>query len=144
MLFAVCGLHMRGGKLNHDLTCRNATFVRETKSAAKYKMYALSAGDLPTKPAMIFHPNGGINTGAITVEVWDIPDDSIGSLLQKVPAPLSFGTVHLEDGSTVYGFTAEGWAADPSSAAIMGLSIEDITQFGGWREWHSETRETLR
>lgn len=128
---------MRGGKLNHDLTSRNATFVRETKSAAKYTMYALSAENLPTKPAMIFHPNGAENVGAVTVEVWDVPDDSIGSLLQKVPAPLGFGTIHLEDGSTVYGFIAEGWAADPSATALMGLSTEDITQFGGWREWHA-------
>lgn len=137
MLFAVCGLHMRGGKLNDDLTSRNATFVRQTKSAAKYTMHALFAENLPTKPAMIFHPSGAANAGAVTLEIWDIPDEAIGSLLRKVPAPLTFGTVHLEDGSSVYGFTAEGWAADQSAAAGMGLSTEDITQFGGWREWHA-------
>lgn len=128
---------MRHGKLNDDLTSRSAVFVRQTKSASKYTMHALSAENVPTKPAMVFHPNGLKNAGAVTVEIWDIPEESVGSLLQKVPAPLCLGTVFLEDGSSVHGFVSEAWAANPSAAAAMGLETEDITHFGGWREWQA-------
>ena len=73
----------------------------------------------------------------LTVEVWDIPDESIGTLLRYVPAPLGFGTVFLEGGEKVYGFICEGWAADKHAAAKMGITAEDITKFGGWREWQA-------
>lgn len=137
MLFAVCGLHMREGLLNHDLTSRKATFVKETKTVQLYTIHALS-DQSSTKPGLVFHPKGGSHTGGITVEVWDIPEENMVSLLKMVPSPLAVGTIHLEDNSTVQGFIAEGWAAESEASAIMELTTEDITRFGGWREWQAQ------
>lgn len=138
MRFAVCGLHLREGVLNHQLVDRQATFIQETKTLPKYTMHVLSVDNALRKPALVFHPTGGPHTGPITVEVWDIPDETIGSFLCQVPPPLAFGTVYLQNGVTVHGFVAEGWATDVRAAAIMGIQTEDITKFGGWREWQAQ------
>lgn len=136
MLFAVCGLHLDGGPLNHQLVSRGASLVTLTKTSPKYSMLAIFSDASPTKPALVFHPVGGPATAAISVEVWEVPDETIGTFLQGVPPPLAFGTVHLEDGSTVYGFVSEGWVTDPAATRAMGLTkVEDITSYGGWREW---------
>lgn len=37
MLLAVCGLHLRGQPLNHQLTSLSSTFVREVQSAPEYR-----------------------------------------------------------------------------------------------------------
>lgn len=39
---AVCGLHLAGQPLNHQLTDMGATLARSVKSSAEYKMYAIS------------------------------------------------------------------------------------------------------
>lgn len=142
MLFSVCGLHMRNGKLNNQLLSCGATFIRETETVPKYTFHALHDDNAKiVKPAMIYHPNGAQNAASITLEVWDIPDSAIGSFLQTVPAPLAFGTVFLKDGSSVYGFVSEGWAMDCAAAEAMNIRTEDITKYGGWRQWLSSRSE---
>lgn len=138
MLLAVCGLHMLDGILNYQLVERGASFIKQTKTLSKYTMHALTTDNGAVKPALVFHPRGGPHTGPVTVEVWDIPNEHIGSLLQIIPPPLGLGTVHLQDGTTVYGFIAEGWATDTTATTIMGIQSEDITRFGGWREWQKQ------
>lgn len=59
-------------------------------------------------------------------QVWELPASAIGGLLRRVAAPLGFGTVSLEDGSTVHGFICEGYVA------LGGPGITDITSFGAW------------
>lgn len=98
-------------------------------------MHAVSSATSPLKPALVYHPGGGQHTSAIDVEVWNIPEESIGGLLKVVPPPLGFGTVWLESGETVYGFVAEGWAADPQLCGVEGLESVNITSFGGWRNF---------
>lgn len=140
MLFSVCGLHMRNGKLNNQLVSRGAKFIRETETVPQYTLHALHDDNAHiVKPAMIFHPHGAPNAASITLEVWDIPDTAIGSFLQNVPAPLAFGTVFLLDGSSVYGFVSEGWAMNKSAADAMNIRTEDITKYGGWRQWVAST-----
>ncbi len=63
--------------------------------------------------------------GAIEGEVWALPTSAVGALLARVPPPLGFGTVALEDGPCL-GFLAE-------SAGIADAA--DITHLGGWRAW---------
>lgn len=138
MHLAVCGLHMLNGILNYQLVERGATFVKQTKTLPKYTMHALTTDDAMVKPALVFHPGGGPHTGPITVEVWDIPTEQVGSLLEIVPPPLALGTIHLQDGILVQGFIAEGWATDTTATIIMGIHTEDITRFGGWREWQMQ------
>jgi allophanate hydrolase len=50
----------------------------------------------------------------------------VGTFLTGIPAPLSLGTVRLEDGTSVKGFLCE-------PAGIVGA--EDITHLGGWRAY---------
>ena len=50
------------------------------------------------------------------------------AFVSQVPAPLSIGSVLLEDGETVKGFLCEGYATRDAL---------DISSFGGWREFRN-------
>jgi allophanate hydrolase len=116
----VCGAHLSGLSLNHQLTERGGRLVAATRSAPAYRLYALPGGP-PKRPGMIRVDEGG---GAIEVEVWELPEQQVGSLLTGIPAPLGLGSVELADGSWEKGFICEGYAA---------AGAEDITALGGWR-----------
>ncbi|MFZ5654500.1 MAG: allophanate hydrolase [Pseudomonadota bacterium] len=118
---AVCGGHLQGLPLNHELTDRGARLVERTHTAAAYRLYAL-AGFEPPRPGLVREPGGG----AIEVEVWRLPLAAVGGFLAGVPAPLAIGTVELADGRSVKGFLCE-------AAALAGA--HDITACGGWRAW---------
>jgi allophanate hydrolase len=51
---------------------------------------------------------------------------AFGSFVALIPPPLGIGTVTLEDGGTVKSFVGETYAIAGS---------QDITEFGGWRNW---------
>ena len=117
---AVCGAHMRGLPLNHQLTGRGARFLRRTRTNPVYTLYALPGGP-PHRPGLIRVAHGG---AAIEVEVWAVPAAEFGSFVNAVPAPLTIGKVELQDGSRVSGFVCEAYAAE---------GARDITSLGGWR-----------
>lgn len=119
---AVCGAHMEGLPLNHELTGRGARFLRACRTAPHYKLYALPGGP-PARPGLVRNADG--RGAAIAVEVWALPRAALGDFLAGVPAPLAIGTVGLEDGSEVKGFLCE-------SHVLAGA--RDITREGGWRE----------
>jgi allophanate hydrolase len=119
---AVCGAHLSGLPLNHQLTSRGAWLARATKTAPVYQMVKLPGGP-PHRPGLIRRAQGG---GAIEVEVWAVPLPSVGSFLDGIPSPLGLGRIQLEDGSTVCGFVCEAIAAE---------GAEDITALGSWRIW---------
>jgi allophanate hydrolase len=112
-LFCVGG-HMAGLPLNGQITALGGRFVAEVKTQPLYRLFRL--GD---RPGMLQAADGV----AIAGEVWALPTAAIGALLAQVPAPLSFGTVKLENGPCL-GFLME-------AAAVAGA--EDISRFGGWR-----------
>lgn len=116
----VCGAHMQGLALNHQLTERGARLCQRTRTAPAYRLYALPGGP-PQRPGLIRAREGG---AAIEVEVWGVPAARLGDFLAGIPAPLGIGKVELEDGRWLPGFICEGWAAD---------GAEDITALGGWR-----------
>ncbi|MGB0572200.1 MAG: allophanate hydrolase [Alphaproteobacteria bacterium] len=120
MLLVVCGAHMSGLPLNHQLTERGAKLVSTTRSAPNYRFYALEAFE-PPRPGMIRTESGGV---AIDVEVWAIPQEHFGSFMAGIPGPLGIGTVELEDGSLVKGFICEGYAAEGAL---------DISELRSWR-----------
>ncbi|RED66236.1 allophanate hydrolase [Cohnella lupini] len=120
-LVAVCGLHMRGLPLEKQMNACGATFVRETDSAAKYRMVKLPTE--PAKPGMIKLSEGG---ASIRLEVWKMPLSAFGGFAAAIPAPLGIGKVELDDGSEVPGFVCEAYAA---------TDAEDITSAGGWRSY---------
>lgn len=122
MELVVCGAHMQGMPLNHQLTERGALFVEKTQTAADYRFYALSEGGL-RRPALVRVMQGG---SAIEVEVWRIPTIQLGSFIAGIAPPLGLGQVKLADGRLTCGFIAEACAVEMGS---------EITQLGGWRRY---------
>ena len=121
VLMAVVGAHLTGQPLNWQLTSRRARLVRTVRTHADYRLYVLP-NSTPAKPGLIYSP--GCAGPGIELEVWAMPEDTVGSFLNGIPAPLSLGTIGLEDGSSVKGFLCE-----PSGV----VGAEEITQLGGWR-----------
>ena len=119
---AVCGAHMRGLPLNHQLTDRRARFVEAIASAPRYRFYALPGGP-PHRPGMVRVAEGGV---AVELEVWAVPADQFGSFVAGIPAPLGIGKVELADGREVPGFICE-------AAATAGA--DDISAIGSWRSY---------
>ena len=119
---AVVGAHLSGLPLNRELVERGARLVRATTTAARYRLFAL-AGTEPPKPGMVRMASDG---RAIAVEIWEMPMRTFGGFVAGIRAPLSIGTIELDDGSTVQGFLCE-------AAATAGA--EDISRFGGWRNY---------
>jgi allophanate hydrolase len=122
----VCGAHMSGLPLNHQLQDRGARLVRATQTAAKYRFYALPGGP-PKRPGLVRVAADG---AAIAVEVWSVPQEHFGSFVAGIPAPLGIGKVELGDGTQCPGFICEAYAVE---------GAQEITALGGWRDF-IETR----
>jgi allophanate hydrolase len=123
---AVCGAHLSGLPLNHQLTERGAFLQESTRTSDNYRLYALSGGP-PFRPALMRHPRGA----SIEVEVWAVPAAEIGSFLQLIPAPLGLGKLELADGRWVSGFICEAYGVE---------GAKDITRWGGWRSYCSNSK----
>lgn len=121
---AVCGAHLDGLPLNHQLTSRGAHLVARTQSSADYKFYALPGGP-SFRPGMVRVPTGETGS-AIEVEVWEMPAREFGSFVAGIPAPLGIGTITLAGGEQVQGFVCEQYAVNDAT---------DISHFGGWRAY---------
>ena len=124
MLLAVVGAHLTGQPLNKQLTDLSAQLVRTCKTSGDYRLYAL-ANTVPPKPGLARASSGG---RAIEVEVWELTPEGFGQFMKGVPAPMTIGTLVLEDGSKVHGFACEPIALEGAT---------DITEFGGWRAYLS-------
>jgi allophanate hydrolase len=123
ILLAVVGAHLTGQPLNWQMMQRKARLVRATRTHGDYRLYAVP-NTTPPKPGLVYEP--GFGGQGIEVEVWAMPEDTVGSFLNAIPPPLSLGTLRLEDGSTVKGFLCE-------PAGIVGA--QEITHLGGWRKY---------
>jgi allophanate hydrolase len=119
---AVCGAHMKGLPLNHQLRERGAYLLCCTRTAARYRFFALPGGP-PQRPGLIRVADGG---AAIELEVWAMPAEHFGAFAAGIPAPLGLGQIELEDGTHTLGFICEGYATE---------TAVEITAFGGWREF---------
>jgi allophanate hydrolase len=119
---AVCGAHMDGLPLNHQLRDAGGYLVRSTRTSANYKLYALPGGP-PCRPGLLRVREAG---AAIAVEIWAIKSDAFAALVGLVPAPLAIGKIELQDGERVSGFLCEACALEEAV---------DITRFGGWRSY---------
>jgi allophanate hydrolase len=120
---AVCGAHLSGQPLNHQLTDAGAFLIEMTTTSSGYRLYALR-GTIPPKPGLV-----RAKTGApIEVEVWAFPEDRLGGFVAGVPPPLAIGSCMLASGATVKSFVCEPYALDDAV---------EITEFGGWRRYVS-------
>ena len=113
---------MEGLPLNQQLTSRNATLVSRTRTAPKYKFYALPGGP-PHRPGLVRVAGEG---ACIEVEVWSVPASHFGSFVAGIPTPLCIGRVELESGEQVPGFLCESYAT---------AAATDITSLGSWRRY---------
>jgi allophanate hydrolase len=118
---AVCGAHMQGLPLNHQLRERGGRLLKQAKTAAHYRLFALPGE--PPRPGLIRDSNGG---GSIELEIWSLRSAELGSFVEGIPAPLGLGKIELEGGETVTGFVCESHAT---------VFASEITAFGGWRAY---------
>jgi len=118
---AVCGAHMEGLALNHQLLERGGRLLRKTTTAPAYRLYLLSGGP-PYRPGLVRAAGGA----EIELEVWELPLLNLGDLLNQIPAPLGLGRVELADGVRVIGFLCE--------SHVLG-ECREITRHRGWRQF---------
>ena len=123
----VCGAHMRGLPLNHQLVDRGARFLEATTTANSYRLVALPDG----RPGLERVAAGA----AIAVEVWAVPAPQFGTFVAAIPPPLGIGTIVLVDGRRTPGFLCESIAAQHAL---------DITAFGGWRAYLARCSENTQ
>jgi allophanate hydrolase len=129
---AVCGAHMGGLALNHQLLERGAVLLERARTAAQYRLYALPGGP-PYRPGLVRvaqdreRTPAGTEGVAIELEVWSMPAAAFGGFVALIPAPLAIGKVQLADGREVCGFVCE--------AQAVARGAEDISHFGGWRAY---------
>jgi allophanate hydrolase len=123
---AVCGAHLSGLPLNHQLTERRGCLLAVTETAPEYRLFALPGGP-PHRPGLIRAPGEG---NAIAVEVWALPADRFGEFVDQIPAPLGIGRILLANGEIVAGFLCEPHAV---------INAREITSLGSWRSFLDTT-----
>lgn len=119
ILLAVNGTLMRGLELNPNMLAAGATFVREDKTAACYRIFSIA----DRHPAMLRTTGDGTR---VALEIWSVPADGVAQLLLNEPAGLSIGKVLLDDGSVVLGVLGEPFLCE---------GHREITAHGGWRAY---------
>ena len=119
VLLAVNGTLMRGLKLKKNLTDIGAIFVKEDTTDPHYKLWSIN----DEHPAMIRVKEDGAN---IDLEIWQVPNEGLVSLLLNEPTGLSIGQVILQDNSVVLGVIGE---------PILCENQLEITKFKGWRSY---------
>lgn len=124
---AVVGAHMSGLPLNNELTRLGGRFLRATRTAANYKLFAL-AGDPPLRPGLVRHSDGT----SIELETWALPRASLSDFVAGIPHPLGIGTITLETSEQVKGFICESVATEGAT---------EVTQYGGWRNYLTSLEE---
>ncbi len=118
-LLAVNGTLMRGLELNPNMIAAGASFVREARTDACYRLWSI--GD--RHPAMQRTRGEGAR---VELELWDVPLAGLASILMNEPPGLSIGKVLLEDGAVVLGVLGEPFLCEGQ---------REITAFGGWRAY---------
>ena len=121
ILLAVNGTLMRGLELNGNLLAVGATFVREARTVAQYRLWSIN----DRHPAMQRTPQGG---SSIKVEIWEIPASGLAAVLMDEPPGLCIGKVELSDRETVLGVLGE---------AMLCEGQFEITEYGGWRAYRA-------
>ncbi|MBO2945177.1 allophanate hydrolase [Paenibacillus sp. F411] len=117
---AVCGLHMRGFALEPQMTGLGAVFLEESRTSPTYELYRLPT--VPPKPGLVRVAEGG---ASIAVELWSMPQSSLGAFTAGIPGPLGIGKIELDDGRIVSGFICEAYGTE---------GAVNLTEYGGWRK----------
>ncbi|AYG03252.1 allophanate hydrolase [Gryllotalpicola protaetiae] len=124
----VFGAHLRGLPLNGQLTALGARFVREVRTAPRYRMHVLP-GD-PARPAVRLAGDSELGV-ALAGEEWLLSPAALGRLTASLAWPMMLGPVELADGTRATGFGASE-ALGP-----------DVSEHGGWRAYLAASRELV-
>ena len=116
---AVNGTLMRGLKLEQNMKDAKAVFVREDKTEAAYRIWSIN----DEHPAMQRVREGGVS---VDLEVYEVPVETLYTILLKEPPGLCIGKVKLLSNEEVLGVLGE---------AILCENQKEITSFGGWRNY---------
>ncbi|WP_220039558.1 allophanate hydrolase [Micromonospora endophytica] len=120
-LVAVVGAHLTGMPLNRQLVALGGRLHARARTAAGYRLYRLPGSGV-ARPGLVFTGDGPDD--GIAVEVWQLPHQAVGALLDSIPAPLGLGPLRLDDDTTVIGFLA-------SEHGVR--DAQDVSAAGGWR-----------
>ncbi len=125
---AVCGAHLRGQPLHAQLLALGARFLAATRTAPRYRLYAL-ANTTPPKPGLVrVADDDGTGGAPIAVETYALAPEAFGRFVAAVPPPLVIGNAELADGTWVKSFLCE-------PHALAGAT--DISAHGGWLAYRS-------
>ncbi len=125
----VVGAHLRDQPLNGQLVAAGGTFLQEARTASDYRLHVLDT--VPPKPGLVRTVGSGSGTSAgIAGEVWRLPAAGFATFVAALSAPMTIGTVTLDDGTDVTGFLVEPYAVE---------GAEDISRFGGWRAYREQS-----
>ena len=129
MPILVCGAHLSGMPLHHQLQERSAILREETTTSKCYRLFALPGGK---RPGLIRDESieNKYKTSPIEVEVYNIPQIHVGTFLASIPYPLGLGKVELISGEWVTGFIC---------AQNSLKDAEEVTMYKGWRAYHAAT-----
>ncbi len=119
---AVCGAHMSGLPLNHQLLERGAWKVATTRTTPDYRLYALPGGP-PARPGLVRVATDGVS---IEMEIWRMPEENFAAFMRCVRAPLGIGLVDNAEGTQTCGFLCE---------AVAVTAATDISYLGSWRKY---------
>ena len=122
ILLAVNGSLMRGFALNKNLVEVDAEFVREASTSDKYRMWSIN----DQYPAMQRDTDGGQK---IQVEIWKLTPEALVRLVESEPPGLCLGMIELSDHQLMFGILGESFIC---------LGMEEITRWGGWRNYSSK------
>ena len=120
MFLAVNGSLMRGLELNQNLLDAGAVFVCEDRTSPFYRLWSID----DRYPGMLRTKKG--KAGVISLEIWDINEVGLIQILEQEPSGLTLGRVVLEAGDEVLGILAEPYLVE---------GRQEITSYGGWREY---------
>jgi gamma-glutamylaminecyclotransferase len=120
MRFFICGSALRGQPDHENLG--NARFVREAKTAPRYRMHSVKNG---WHPGVYEVTSDGI---AIEGEVYELTDEQHAHLLAGEPPNMYEAPVLLDDGSSVFAMLYP-------RELIERDREPDISHFGSWAKY---------
>jgi gamma-glutamylaminecyclotransferase len=120
MHFFICGSALRGQPDHKNLG--DARFVREAKTAAKYRLHSVKNG---WHPGIYEVRGGGVS---ILGELYDMTEEQHRRLLEGEPPDMYESQIELDDGSHVC-------AMFYPRELIERDNEPDISHFAGWAEY---------
>lgn len=122
-LLAVCGAHLQGLPLHHQLTDLGATFVERTTTSPHYRLYAIP-NTTPPKPGLLRDETGAGKS--IEIEIYALTREGFGHFVSQIPSPLGIGRIETASGDSVSGFLCEPFAI---------REAKEITKLRSWRNY---------